>query len=317
MTSMTGTHFLLLSAASDTLGTTSTAAQDIKNIAESTKDISSSGGFSGVTAFFEAAMPYIRSLVLNLIVCLIIYLVGRKVIKVLMNMFQKLLAKSKIEVGASRFLVSAAKVALYIVMIFMIVGQLGINTASIVTLLGTVGVAIGLSLQGSLSNVAGGILLLFTHPFRVEDYITCTYGEGTVKMIGLAYTTIVTPDNKVITVPNSLLTSTAVTDITANPQRRLDITVGIGYDDDIRKTKEILSDIVESYPKTVHSEGKEPKVYVDSLGDSSVVMGVQLWVPTPDYLSSKWDITESIKNRLDEAGIGIPYPQMDVHLHQS
>lgn len=309
-----GNPAVLLLSETDTIGTTSTAAQDIQNIAETTQNVSKTDGLTGV---LEAIMPYIRSLALNLIVCLLIYLIGRKIIRVLINTLDKMLTKSKIDVGLSRFLCSAAKVALYAVMIFMIVGQLGVNTASIVALLGTIGVAIGLSLQGSLSNVAGGILLLFTHPFRVEDYISCTYGEGTVKMIGLAYTTIVTPDNKVITVPNGTLADTAVTDITANPQRRLDITVGIGYDDDIKKTKEILFSIVEGYTKTIHTAGKEPKVYVDSLGDSSVVMGVQLWVPTPDYLSSKWEITEKIKLRLDEEGIGIPYPQMDVHIKKS
>lgn len=309
-----GNPAVLLLSETDTIGTTSTAAQDIQNIAQTTQNVSKTDGLSGV---LEAIMPYIRSLALNLIVCLLIYLIGRKIISVLIKTLDKMLTKSKIDVGLSRFLCSAAKVALYAVMIFMIVGQLGVNMASIVALLGTIGVAIGLSLQGSLSNVAGGILLLFTHPFRVEDYISCTYGEGTVKMIGLAYTTIVTPDNKVITVPNGTLADTAVTDITANPQRRLDITVGIGYDDDIKKTKEILSSIVEGYPKTIHTAGKEPKVYVDSLGDSSVVMGVQLWVPTPDYLSSKWEITEKIKLRLDEEGIGIPYPQMDVHIKNS
>lgn len=307
---------LLLTTESDTIGTTSTAAQDIKNIAETTQNMKSEGA-TGLKSFLEAILPYVRSLALNLLVCLAIYLIGRKIIHVLMNMLEKMLKKSKIEVGLSRFLCSAAKVALYAVMIFMIVGQLGVNMASIVTLLGTIGVAIGLSLQGSLSNVAGGILLLITHPFRVEDYISCTYGEGTVKMIGLAYTTIVTPDNKVITVPNGTLSNTAVTDITANPQRRLDITVGIGYDDDIKKTKEILFSIVMDYPKTIHDKGREPQVYVDSLGDSSVVMGVQVWVPTPDYLSSKWEITETIKRRLDEEGIGIPYPQMDVHIRES
>ena len=262
--------------------------------------------------FFESMLPVIRSLAFNIIVCLIIILIGRKLIRLLHHMLQKGLERTQADIGLTRFLGSALEIFLHIILIFVILGQLGINTASIVTVLGTLMLAIGMSLQGSLATVAGGILILLMHPFRVGHYIICDHGEGTVSMIGLVYTTITTKDNRVLTIPNSIISNCAVTDCGENPIRRLDLLVGISYDSDILLAKKILLEISKEIPDILQNHPVD--VFVDSLGDSAVNMGMNCYVPSPSFLSAKWAVTEAVKLRFDEAGISIPFPQVHVHM---
>ena len=236
----------------------------------------------------ETLAPSLQKLVFNVVISLIIFFVGRKLIDFLLKLLDKFLAKTSIDVGVSKFLVSAARTCMYAILIFMIVGQLGVNTASIVTVMGAAGLAISMSLQGSLANVAG------------------------VQAIGLVYTTITTVDNRVLTIPNGTLANSAVTDASMMPERRLDISVGISYDSDIRKAKEIMEEVYRSCPAVIVDKGIN--VHVSSLGDSAVVIEAFGWVPGSEFLSSKWYVTEEIKLRFDEGGIKIPYPQMDVHL---
>ena len=184
--------------------------------------------------------------------------------------------------------------------------------ASIVTILGAAGLAISMSLQGSLANVAGGILILLMKPFKVGDYVMTSYGDGTVKAIGLVYTTIATLDNRTLTIPNGTLSNSAVFDASTMPERRLDTAVGISYDSDIRKAKEIMERVYLSCPSVIAEKGIN--VHVSGLGDSSVVIEAFGWVAGSDYLSSKWYILEEVKLQYDAEGIKIPYPQMDVHL---
>ena len=257
--------------------------------------------------FFQSITPSLTKLLFNIIVSIVIFLIGRKLIGFLLKLLDKFLAKTSIDVGVSKFLLSAARTCMYAILIFMIVGQLGVNTASIVTVMGAAGLAISMSLQGSLSNVAGGILILLMKPFRVGDYVMTSFGDGTVQAIGLVYTTITTVDNRVLTIPNGTLANSAVTDASMMPERRLDISVGISYDSDIRKAKEIMEEVYRSCPAVID-------VHVSSLGDSAVVIEAFGWVPGSEFLSSKWYVTEEIKLRFDEGGIKIPYPQMDVHL---
>ena len=262
--------------------------------------------------FFQSITPSLTKLLFNIIVSIIIFLIGRKLIGFLLKLLDKFLAKTSIDVGVSKFLLSAARTCMYAILIFMIVGQLGVNTASIVTVMGAAGLAISMSLQGSLANVAGGILILLMKPFRVGDYVMTSFGDGTVQAIGLVYTTITTVDNRVLTIPNGTLANSAVTDASMMPERRLDISVGISYDSDIRKAKEIMEEVYRSCPAVIVDKGIN--VHVSSLGDSAVVIEAFGWVPGSEYLSSKWYVTEEIKLRFDEGGIKIPYPQMDVHL---
>ena len=262
--------------------------------------------------FFQSITPSLTKLLFNIIVSIVIFLIGRKLIGFLLKLLDKFLAKTSIDVGVSKFLLSAARTCMYAILIFMIVGQLGVNTASIVTVMGAAGLAISMSLQGSLSNVAGGILILLMKPFRVGDYVMTSFGDGTVQAIGLVYTTITTIDNRVLTVPNGTLSNSAVIDASMMPERRLDISVGISYDSDIRRAKEIMEEVYRNCPAVIADKGIN--VHVSSLGDSAVVIEAFGWVPGSEFLSSKWYVTEEIKLRFDEGGIKIPYPQMDVHL---
>lgn len=291
----------------------STAAESIQ--IEDIEQIDSSDlTLSNLKSFFESLLPGIRSLAFNIVVCIIIFIVGKKLIKLVHKMLKRTLENTQADVGIIKFLGSAMDVILHVFLIFMILGQLGVNTASIVTVLGTVMLAVGMSLQGSLSNVAGGILILFMRPFRVGHYIICDYGEGTVTMIGLFYTTITTKDNRVLTIPNSQISNCAVTNCTQNPVRRLDTIVGISYDADIRLAKEIMEKTGKECQYVLPDH--DITVFVDSLGDSSVNLGLFCYVNSPDFLAAKWQITEEIKLRFDEAGISIPFPQVHVHMEK-
>ena len=260
----------------------------------------------------QSITPSLTKLVFNIVISIIIFFIGKKLIGFLLKLLDKFLAKTSIDVGVAIFLSPAARTCMYAILIFMIVGQLGVNTASIVTVMGAAGLAISMSLQGSLANVAGGILILLMKPFRVGDYVMTSFGDGTVQAIGLVYTTITTVDNRVLTIPNGTLANSAVTDASMMPERRLDISVGISYDSDIRKAKEIMEEVYRSCPAVIVDKGIN--VHVSSLGDSAVVIEAFGWVPGSEFLSSKWYVTEEVKLRFDEGGIKIPYPQMDVHL---
>lgn len=267
-----------------------------------------------ISKVLDQVGPWLMDLGKNLLVALILFLIGRKLIKMVRKILDRSLDRAGMELGAARFLKAVVNVCLYALLLFMMAGQVGINTASIIAVLGTASLAFSLALQGSLSNFAGGVLILVMHPFRVGDYITCDEGEGTVSMIGLVYTTLNTVDNKVLTIPNGTLSNITVTNVTAMEERRVDITVGIGYRSDIRKAKEILETLYREHPSVMEDKGIT--VYVDSLGDSSVVLGARGWVPADDYWQTKWDITEAIKLKFDEEGIEIPFNQLDVHVIQ-
>lgn len=270
---------------------------------------------SALEEMVKSLMPFLQTLLFNLIVSIVIFVVGRKVIALILKILRDFLTRTGIDAGIRDFLVSAAKMLLYLLLIFMIVGQLGINTASIVTVIGAAGLAISMSLQGSLSNVAGGILILLMKPFKVGDYIMTGFGDGTVRTIGLVYTTLLTIDNRTLSIPNGALSNSAIFDASAMPERRLDISVGISYDSDLRKAKEIMEQVYRDNPSVIAD--KDINVHVSSLDDSAVVIECFGWVSGSDYLKAKWSITEEIKLQFDAQGISIPYPQMDVHLDKA
>ena len=197
----------------------------------------------------------------------------------------------------------------------MALEKIGVPSASIIALLGSATLAIGLSLQSSLANFAGGILILVMRPFGIHDYIICEGTEGTVQNIGLVYTTLVTIDNRKITIPNGSLSNAVITNVTAQPKRRVDLTVGIGYTSDLKKAKEILNQIYENDPLILKEDGIT--VYVDQLADSSVILGARGWTNTTDYWTVRWRILEQIKLKFDQAGIEIPFNQLDVNVKNS
>lgn len=257
-------------------------------------------------------LPALSGFALDLLAAVFILVIGFKAVGAVRRMAERSFARMEMELSLRKFLLSLIQVVLYAVLIFMAAERIGIQSSSIIALLGSAGVTLGLALQGSLSNFAGGVLILLMRPFKVGDYIVSQYGEGTVAVIGLVYTTLNTTDNKTVVIPNGSLSNSPITNATAEKFRRLDLTVGISYQADLKKAKDILLDIYTSHPKVLKDHPIQ--VFVDQLADSAVIIGGRGWTATDDYWQTRWDITEEIKLRLDEAGIEIPFNQMDVHV---
>lgn len=251
---------------------------------------------------------------INIVMALVIYIIGRIIVKILVNVFGKVLARSKYD----NMLVDFVKAILNaILMLFVIVAsldQLGVDTTSLVAILGAAGLAIGLSLQGSLQNFAAGVMLLVFRPFKAGDFVEAGGTSGVVKSISIFTTIMTTPDNKEIIVPNGAIYGGNITNFSAKPTRRVDMVVGISYDSDLKKAKAILNEMVAADERIL--KDPEPKVAVAELAESSVNFVVRPWVNSADFWAVKFDFTEAVKLRFDQEGITIPYPQMDVHLHK-
>lgn len=241
------------------------------------------------------------------------FLIGGQIIKLLRRIIKKSLKRAHADIGVVQFLDSFTKVVLYVLLIFLIAASFGVDAASIVALLGSAGVAIGLAIQGSLSNFAGGVLILLLKPFKVGDYIKedAKGNEGTVSEIQLFYTKLLTPDNRVIILPNGTLANTSMTNVTEAPVRRLDIAVGIAYDSDIKRAKEVLTEMLQTDEAVL--KDREFLVVVNELAESSINLILRCWVAKEEYWTAKWRLTEETKYTLDKAGITIPFPQLDVH----
>ena len=252
---------------------------------------------------------------IRVLLALVFFFVGSQLIKLLRKLVKKSMTKADVELGAIQFVDSFLKTALYIVLILLLANSFGMDAASIVALLGSAGVAIGLAIQGSLSNLAGGVLILTLKPFRVGDYIqeSATGKEGTVTEIQIFYTKLLTVDNKTVILPNGTLANNSLVNITAQKFRRLDVTIGVSYKADLKKAKDVLFNILQQ-DEAVLKE-KEMVVFVDDLGSSSVIIGMRGWVKQEDYWMTKWRVTENCKLALDEAGIEIPFNQLDVHFN--
>ena len=267
-----------------------------------------------IEKFFAELPDKIFRLGIRVLLAIIVFWVGTRIIKIVRKMVKKSLLRGNAEQGVIQFLDSFIKAALYIILVLFIASGFGVDAASVVALLGSAGVAIGLAIQGSLSNLAGGVLILLLKPFNVGDYIKedTNGNEGTVEEIQLFYTRLATPENKIIILPNGNLANSSLTNVTFAPDRRLDIKVGISYKADIRKAKDVLMEVLKKDAFIVKE--KEQIVYVDELADSSVILGIRCWFKNEDYWEGKWRITENVKYALDENAIEIPYPQMDVHV---
>ena len=261
--------------------------------------------------YFQEIWPALKVWGVNLLVTLLILIIGLYLIKAVMKALDKAARQANADVTLAKFMHSFVNIALYILLIFIVAGQLGINTASILAVLGTAGLAIAMSLKDSLSHFAGGILILFLRPFKVGDYIICSEGEGTIQEIGLVYTRVLTKDNKGLTIPNGKLAGISVTNASRMPERRLDITVGVSYDADLKKAKEIIENVYRECPYFVSS--MDLQVFVEELASSSVDLGACGYVNGPDYLSARRYVMENIKLQFDAAGIEIPFPQVVVH----
>ena len=234
-----------------------------------------------------------------------------RIARMVQKMIGKTFTRMEMEVSLRKFLLSAVYVCICGLAVFAAAEKIGISSASIIAILGSAGLALSLSLQNMLGNFAGGVALLLLKPFKVGDYIICGTEEGTVASIGLVYTTLNTMDNRMVILPNGSLSNNNLTNVTAQEKRRLEIKVGISYESDLKKAKEILEELFQNHPLVRKEEGI--LVFVDSLGDSAVLLGARGWVATGDYWSVKWEMIEKIKLTFDEKGIQIPYHQIDVH----
>ena len=248
---------------------------------------------------------------INIAMALIIFVIGRMVVGIIISMFGKLMSKSNYDVMLVDFLKSILNAVLMLFVIVASLDELGVDTTSLVAILGAAGLAIGLSLQDSLKNFAAGVMLLVFKPFRAGDYIEAAGVAGTVKKIGIFTSSMNTPDNKGIIVPNGKIYGDNIINYSAMTTRRVDMTFGIGYDDDLLKAKTVLEQMVKEDERIL--EEPAPVVAVSSLGDSSVNFTVRPWVKKEDYFAVLWAFTENVKLRFDKEGISIPFPQMDVH----
>ena len=270
-----------------------------------------------IRKYLQDLTPSLLGFLVQLMIAVIILLVGSRMIKMLVKMVRRFLERGKVEAGVVSFLSSFVKYALYFVLAMIILGQFGVTTSSVIAVLGSAGLTMGLALQGSLSNFAGGVLILLLKPFVVGDYIIQDQAngcEGTVAKIEICYTTLLSIDNKKIVVPNGTLSNSTIINVTAKENRKLEIKVGISYEADIQKAKRILERILKEDPDT-KSDTKEMVVFVDELADSAVIMGLRVWVPTERYWPTKWRLNQRIKEEFDANGIVIPYNQMDVYVH--
>lgn len=270
---------------------------------------------TAIQKFIKTASPVVLNALWHIALALVIFFVGRWLIEKFLSRVALLDNKTKIDPGVAKFVRSLVRVALWALLIYFIADFLGVPTASFVALLGSIGVTVGLALQGSLSNFAGGLILMFLHPFKTGDYIkTVSDIEGTVVEIGLFFTTLRMADNKIITIPNGNLSAGNIINYNVLPVRRLSTTVGIAYEADTARAIELLTALIKSRKPLVNPE--KALVYVKELGDSSVVLGLHYWVKTDDYWDEAWSINQVIKDVLDQNGIAIPFNQLDVHVIQ-
>lgn len=246
----------------------------------------------------------------NILIALIVYFIASRLIKWVLKLTTKALNKGKIEPIVVKFIYSIIKVGLYVLLFIAIVSILGIPTTTFVTLFGTVTLSVGLALQGSLANFAGGVLILIFKPFKVGDYIVACGDEGTVVGIDVFYTKLATVDNKMIVIPNGTLANSSVKNVSAMDIRRVDVQVGISYESDITAAKKVLMGIIDKNDNILRD--KPVNVFVASLDASQVTLETRVWVSADKYWDTKWAFTEQYKLALDEAGIEIPFNQLSV-----
>jgi len=251
---------------------------------------------------------------LKIIAAIVIFVVGRWVARALRNVIKKMMAKGNVDEILVSFVGNLTYIALLAFVIIAALNQLGIQTTSFIAIIGAAGLAVGLALQGSLANFAAGVLMIIFRPFQVGDYIEGAGVAGTVEKAHIFTTQLKTPDNKTIIVPNAKIMGDNITNYSAKDTRRVDMVIGVGYGDDLKKVREILEDILANDDRILKDPA--PTIGVLELGDNSVNFAVRPWVKRDDYWGAYFDVTETVKRRFDEEGISIPYPQRDVHLYE-
>lgn len=289
-----------------------TAQDTVEEVAQTTQNtVEEVGRF---TSYVQENIPVIISFGLKVLFAIVVFCIGRILIKWIRKLVAKSLERSNVDKGVEQFVDSMLKFTLYFVLVFTIATKFGVDAASVAAVIASAGVALGLALQGSLSNFAGGVLILLLKPFKVGDYIIedTNKNEGTVKEIQIFYTKLSTIDNRIIVIPNGMLTNNSLTNVTEKDERQLDLRIGISYHADIRRAKEIIEGLLKKDDAVLKES--QMNVFVAELGESAVVLGVRAWVKSDEFWPAKWRLLENIKLELEENGIEIPYLQMDVHV---
>lgn len=280
---------------------------------DAVNELTSGGGWDWMP-LLEGKLPAVANVCVHIVVAVAAYWIGRKLIGWILRLLRKSFERGNMEEGVAEFLSSVIKFSLYFVLVLLIFQFLGLETGSVVALLGSAGLAVGLALQGSLANFAGGVLILLTKPFLVGDYIIVGDKEGTVTSIDIIYTKLQMIDNKTVIMPNGSLADSNIINVTQEDKRRLDLSVGVAYSENIKKVRDVLDGIVQAQEGILPDEPVD--IVVGELGSSAVQMAVHVWVKKEDYWQVKWAVLEQIKERFDEEGIVIPFEQLDVTLKQ-
>ncbi|CDD55626.1 putative uncharacterized protein [Bacteroides pectinophilus CAG:437] len=285
--------------------------KDVKEVVEETQRFFT---MNDMRTILDKFIEWCASTVGTIVWALIVWVIGKKILKALLKVLGKALDRSRLDEGVTKFMLSSSRFAGNVVLVIMIIDILGFDTTSFIAVLGSAGIALGMSLQGSLANVAGGILILLFKPFAVGDYIVAGGYEGNVTTIDLLYTKLITIDNKMVTIPNGTLSNSSIVNVASQPQRRLDIQIGIGYSSDLKLAKRLLLDAMNKQAGVLTD--KDIMVVVKSLDDSCVTLETRCWVVTSDYWNVRFALLEGYKETFDDNGIEIPFNQMDVHIVQ-
>ena len=292
----------------------SDVAQNLATSANAAKDDIQKLKPSNIWVALQKLFPGFLNFAYQLLVIVVVLFVSSKLISYGVLILKKFLSKSRLDIGVQKFLLSLFRAVSYVIIVLMLAVRVGINSASIIAVLGSAGIAVGLALQGSLSNFAGGILILLSKPFLVGDYIITTLGEGSVHSIGLIYTTIISYDNKKMTRPNGNLAGGVITNLTAKNERMLEIKIGVAYSSDIDKVKDVICNVLSSDPKIIKSKGV--LCYIDSFDSSAIIMGMRAWCPSSEFNPTKWRIHEKLKKAFDHNNIEIPFARLDVRIKE-
>lgn len=299
----------------DTLDVT-TETRTLETLGEAAETLKNADS-NMIREWLESLLPGLLGFALQVVLAGVVYVIGSRIIKLARKILRRWLEHTEADTGVRQFLDALLKYLLYFILIVIILTLFGVTAASVVALVGSAGLTLGLALQGSLSNFAGGVLILLLKPFKVGDYIReDTHGnEGTVEEISIFYTRLMTAEHNTIVIPNGMLANSSLTNITYSDIRRIHLEVGIAYEADLKLAKEVVQKQAEAEVCRIPEE--EILVFVSELGASEVKIGVRIWVKTENYWEAKWRLTENIKLALDERGIEIPYQKLDVQMRNT
>ncbi len=266
-------------------------------------------------SLFSKLTDAVKGRIPSIIVALIVFILGIVISKLILKAIEKSEKRANIDKTAHSFIKSFIGTILYALSVLIALNTLGVPMASIITVIGAAGLALGLALQQCLSNVAGGFIILFSKPFKVGEYISINGQEGTVESISILYTTISTLDNRIINIPNGTITGSSIENRTVRPIRRLDMKLPVSYDADIKLTKSVISEVIKNEPFAL--DIPEPFIYLSDFADSAIMIEIRVWTKTENYPLVKYELNEKIKEAFDSNNISIPYNQLDVHISGS